>query len=148
MDAYLPKPIPVEELAALLEKYTDQVMMVKQEKELSEDKGLVAFQQLEKQFYDDRNAVKELFEIFVEDNTNFEQKIREAAEKNDWEKLELEIHRIKGVSGNLLCRPLERAAADWFEDVKKRKWNRVHMEQLFSVFSQTMGAIEEYQKKE
>lgn len=148
MDAYLPKPIPMEELAALLEKYTDQVMMVKQEKELPEENGLVAFQQLEKQFYGDKNAVKELFEIFVEDNADLEPKIRQAAAKEDWENLELEIHRIKGVSGNLLCRSLEREAAACFEDVKKKKLSSIHMEQLFSVFSQTMKDIEEYQKKE
>lgn len=147
MDAYLPKPIPVEDLKTLLETYTNEIVTLKKEIILTEDNQLIAFHQLEKQLYEDRSAVKELLMLFVEDNIDFEQRIMEAVKDEKWDTLEMEFHRIKGVSGNLLCRPLEASARICLEDVKKEKWHMDHWQQFSILFEQTMDAIEKYRKE-
>ena len=147
MNAYLPKPVPMEKLKELLEEYTDVVIEANEtEVREPEENAFIAFHQLEKQFYDDKEAVIELLMIFAEDNEKFEGKLRKAAEEKNWEQMEMEVHRIKGVSGNLLCKPLEKAAKECLENVKKKKWKKEQEEQLYTVLKETLQAIERYQK--
>ena len=147
MNAYLPKPVPMEKLKELLEKYTDVVIEANEtEVREPEENEFIAFHQLEKQFYDDKEAVIELLLIFAEDNEKFEGKLRKAAGEKNWEQMEMEVHRIKGVSGNLLCKPLEKAAKECLENVKKKKWKKEQEEQLYTVLKETLQAIERYQK--
>ena len=147
MNAYLPKPVPMEKLKELLEEYTDVVIEANEtEVREPEENEFIAFHQLEKQFYDDKEAVIELLMIFAEDNEKFEVKLRKAAEEKNWEQMEMEVHRIKGVSGNLLCKPLEKAAKECLENVKKKKWKKEQEEQLYTVLKDTLQAIERYQK--
>ena len=147
MNAYLPKPVPMEKLKELLEEYTDVVIEANEtEVREPEENEFIAFHQLEKQFYDDKEAVIELLMIFAEDNEKFEVKLRKAAEEKNWEQMEMEVHRIKGVSGNLLCKPLEKAAKECLENVKKKKWKKEQEEQLYTVLKETLQAIERYQK--
>ena len=147
MNAYLPKPVPMEKLKELLEEYTDVVIEANEtEVREPEENEFIAFHQLEKQFYDDKEAVIELLLIFAEDNEKFEGKLRKAAGEKNWEQMEMEVHRIKGVSGNLLCKPLEKAAKECLENVKKKKWKKEQEEQLYTVLKETLQAIERYQK--
>lgn len=147
MNAYLPKPVPMEKLKELLEEYTDVVIEANEtEVREPEENEFIAFHQLEKQFYDDKEAVIELLLIFAEDNEKFEGKLRKAAEEKNWEQMEMEVHRIKGVSGNLLCKPLEKAARECLENVKKKKWKKEQEEQLYTVLKETLQTIERYQK--
>ena len=137
----------MEKLKELLEKYTDVVIEANEtEVREPEENEFIAFHQLEKQFYDDKEAVIELLLIFAEDNEKFEGKLRKAAGEKNWEQMEMEVHRIKGVSGNLLCKPLEKAAKECLENVKKKKWKKEQEEQLYTVLKDTLQAIERYQK--
>lgn len=148
MNGYLPKPIPMEKLKELLEKYTDQVLEIKTAVTGSESTDLVAFHQLESQFYGEKEAVKELLAIFVEDNDDFEKKIQDLAARTEWEKLEMELHRLKGVSGNLQCKPLAAAAQECLNEVRKKHWKPEKEEMLMQVFRCTMKVIEEYQNQD
>lgn len=148
MNGYLPKPIPMEKLKELLEKYTDQVLEIKPAVAGSESTDLVAFHQLESQFYGEKEAVKELLAIFVEDNDDFEKKIQDLAARTEWEKLEMELHRLKGVSGNLQCKPLAAAAQECLNEVRKKRWKPEKEEMLMQVFRCTMKVIEEYQSQD
>ncbi len=148
MNAYLPKPIPMEQLKTLLETYTAQTIHTLHVPELMETAvqtdELIAFKGLEKQFYGDKQAVAELLTIFLEDNVSFCENVKAAIKRTDWEAAEMQVHRIKGVSGNLMCRPLEAAAKMCLMDIKKQKWNEAHGEQLFLVFEQTMKEVSIY----
>ncbi len=148
MNDYLPKPIPMEQLKELLETYTAQTVHTLHAPEFMETTAktdeLVAFQGLEDQFYGDKEAVAELLTIFIEDNVSFCEKLKETIKRADWEAAEMQVHRIKGVSGNLMCRPLEAAAKMCLMDIKKQKWNEAHGEQLFSIFEQTMQEVSAY----
>lgn len=90
MDDYLPKPIPVDGLNEKLEKYTDNFnnkpeineYLPKMDSRASTDKNeVIEVSQLENQFYGDSSAVKELFDIFVEDNEDLSDKINSIAKK-------------------------------------------------------------------
>ena len=150
MNDYLPKPIPMEQLKELLETYTAQTIHTLHAPQLIESKiaaktdELIALQGLEDQFYGDKGAVAELLTIFVEDNVSFCEKLKETIARADWEAAEMQVHRIKGVSGNLMCYPLEAAAKMCLMDIKKQKWNETHSEQLFSIFEQTMQEVSAY----
>ena len=150
MDAYLPKPIPMEQLKELLEKYTAQTIHTLHAPQLIESKTTaksdewIALKGLEEQFYGDKEAVAELLSIFMEDNVSFCENLKTAIKRADWEAAEMQVHRIKGVSGNLMCYPLEAAAKMCLMDVKKQKWNEAHGEQLFLVFEQTMQEVSVY----
>ncbi len=148
MNAYLPKPIPMEQLKTLLETYTAQTIHTLHVPELMETAAqtdeFIAFKGLEKQFYGDKQAVAELLTIFLEDNVSFCENVKAAIKRTDWEAAEMQVHRIKGVSGNLMCRPLEAAAKMCLMDIKKQKWNEAHGEQLFLVFEQTMKEVSIY----
>ena len=148
MNGYLPKPIPMEKLKELLEKYTDQVLEIKTAVTGSESTDLVAFHQLESQFYGEKEAVKELLAIFVEDNDDFEKKIQDLVARMEWGKLEMELHRLKGVSGNLQCKPLAAAAQECLNEVRKKRWKPEKEEMLMQVFRCTMKVIEEYQNQD
>ena len=150
MNDYLPKPIPMEQLKELLETYTAKTIHTLHAPQLIESKTtaqtdeLIAFKGLEEQFYGDKQAVAELLTIFMEDNVSFCEKLKETIKRADWEAAEMQVHRIKGVSGNLMCRPLEAAAKMCLMDIKKQKWNEAHGEQLFLVFEQTMQEVSAY----
>ena len=60
----------------------------------------------------------------------------------------MEIHRLKGVSGNLLCRPLEENAKICLAGIKKQVWKEEDQEAFSEVFVQTMQVIRDYVKKE
>lgn len=147
MNEYLPKPVPMEQLRDLLSRYTESVIELKKEAELEEESDLIAFHQLERQFYGDKGAVKELLTIFAEDNLNLKERLKESAEKKEWNTLEAELHRLKGISGNLLCRPLEMCAGICMKDVKKQRWKKENAAQLYSVFDQTLETISQYQEE-
>ena len=157
MNDYLPKPIPMEQLKSLLETYTAQTIhtihtihtlhalhMPELMETIAHTDELIAFKGLEEQFYGDKQAVAELLTIFMEDNVSFCEKLKETIKRADWEAAEMQVHRIKGVSGNLMCRPLEAAAKMCLMDIKKQKWNEAHGEQLFLVFEQTMKEVSVY----
>ena len=157
MNDYLPKPIPMEQLKSLLETYTAQTihtihtihtLHAIHAPELMETTAqtdeLIAFKGLEEQFYGDKEAVAELLSIFMEDNVSFCENLKTALKRADWEAAEMQVHRIKGVSGNLMCYPLEAAAKMCLMDIKKQKWNEAHGEQLFLVFEQTMQEVSVY----
>ena len=112
MNDYLTKPIPIPRLQELLEKYTEEAAAY-QGTLPAADSGDedIALGQLEAQLGGDRQAVRELFDIFLEDNVGFRERLEQAREKGDRKTMEEELHRLKGVSGNLLCRRLESAAA-------------------------------------
>ena len=104
--------------------------------------SLQLFQSFE--FYGDKEAVAELLTIFMEDNVSFCESLKENIGRSDWEAAEMQVHRIKGVSGNLMCYPLEAAAKMCLMDIKKNKWNEAHGEQLVFVFEQTMKEVNVY----
>ncbi len=148
MNDYLPKPIPMEQLKSLLETYTAQTIHTLHAPQIIETTAhtdeLIAFKGLEEQFYGDKEAVAELLTIFLEDNVSFCENLKANIGRDDWEAAEMQVHRIKGVSGNLMCRPLEAAAKMCLMDIKKQKWNEAHGEQLFLVFEQTMQEVNAY----
>lgn len=146
MNDYLPKPIPMEHLKQILEQYTEEKIAYEAEENKEED-GLVSFGTLEQQLYGDKNAVQELLVIFREDNQRLKEKLTKQMKQLDWTAMELELHRLIGVSGNLQCRSLKQAARNCMEQVKKKEKCQKEMEQMFLAFDQTMEAIEAYRKE-
>lgn len=148
MNDYLSKPIPIERLRELLEKYTDCLFdeTITEDDEEAED-AYVSIEKLKDLLNGDEAAVKELLEIFLEDNGQFEKKVLEYVQVKDNKALEMELHRIKGVSGNLQCGPLEQIAWKCMEAVKEEKeWSREYKE-LLDVFQKTMEEIRRYIEK-
>lgn len=148
MNDYLPKPVPMERLKNLLEKYTNEIHIIEKEHATGEEGELVAFRNLEQQFYGDQEAVRELLTIFAEDNEGLLDRLQQLRKEQDWKQLEMEIHRIKGVSGNLLCRPLEERAKICLAGIKKQVWKEADQEAFSEVFTQTMQVIRDYVTKE
>ncbi len=150
MNDYLPKPIPMDELQEKLEKYTDDLIIyrtdLKTQQENGDDSGKVQINKLEEQFYGDKEAVKELFDIFIEDNADFKEKICEAAKTQDYDTLEMEIHRIKGVSGNLLCKDLEKAAQKCLDSIKEKVISENDMDIMYDELSDVIGFMEKYNR--
>lgn len=149
MNDYLPKPIPMERLKEILEKYT--IISLEQSEEKEEEtpeNALVAINRLENLLNGDKQAVKELLEIFLEDNRQFKEKVLEYEAEEDLEALEMELHRIKGVSGNLQCISLEQAAWTCMDCIKQNKAFTEELQQVFLVFEQTMEEIVRYVKEE
>lgn len=158
MDDYLQKPIPVDELNEKLEKYTDNFnnkpeineYLPKMDSRASTDKNeVIEVSQLENQFYGDRSAVKELFDIFVEDNEDLSDKINSIAKKDvitdkDLNVLEQEIHRLKGVSGNLMCKSLAKAAAICLKDVQDGKRDSEHIDSMCIKLDEVIGFMKSY----
>ncbi len=124
MNDYLTKPIPIPRLQELLEKYTEEAAVYQGTLPAAESgDDVIDLPQLESQFGGDRQAVRELFDIFLEDNVGFPERLDRARETGDRKTLEEELHRLKGVSGNLLCRKLEAAAARDLADLRDgRAW--------------------------
>lgn len=147
MSDYLPKPIPMEELQEKLEKYTDDVIVYqagKSQQKKNTDTGKVQINKLEEQFYGDKEAVKELFDIFVEDNADFKDKIKKAAKIPDYDTLEMEIHRIKGVSGNLLCTDLEKSAQKCLDIIKEKVISDSDMNIMFDELDAVIEFMQKY----
>lgn len=158
MDDYLPKPIPVDGLNEKLEKYTDNFnnkpeineYLPKMDSRASTDKNeVIEVSQLENQFYGDSSAVKELFDIFVEDNEDLSDKINSIAKKDvitdkDLNVLEQEIHRLKGVSGNLMCKSLAKAAAICIKDVQDGKTDSEHIDSMCIKLDEVIGFMKLY----
>ena len=158
MDDYLPKPIPVDELNEKLEKYTDsfdnrpkinEYLTKTHSKAALKENGAIEISQLENQFYGDSGAVKELFDIFVEDNETFSDKINSIAKKavitdKDLKMLEQEIHRLKGVSGNLMCKKLAKAAAICLKDVKEGKTDSEHIDSMLVKLDEVIHFMKSY----
>ena len=153
MDDYLPKPIPVDELNEKLEKYTDnfdnrpkinEYMTKTHGKAALEENEAIEISQLENQFYGDSGAVKELFDIFVEDNETFSDKINSIAKKAVITDKDLEIHRLKGVSGNLMCKKLAKAAAICLKDVKEGKTDSEHIDSMLVKLDEVIGFMKSY----
>lgn len=149
MNDYLPKPIPMDELQEKLEKYTDDIITYQAEKSQQgnvNDNGKIQMNKLEEQFYGDKEAVKELFDIFIEDNANFKEKISDAAKIQDYDTLEIEIHRIKGVSGNLLCKDLERAAQKCLDSIKEKSIPESDMNMMYDELGAVIEIMEKYNR--
>lgn len=158
MDDYLSKPIPVDELNEKLEKYTDsfdnrskinEYLTKTHSKAASEENDAIEISQLENQFYGDSGAVKELFDIFVEDNETFSDKINSIAKKAvitdmDLKMLEQETHRLKGVSGNLMCKKLAKAAAICLKDVQEGKIDSEHIDSMCIKLDEVIGFMKSY----
>ena len=143
MNAYLPKPMPMEKLKEMLESYTEQNIELELPVE-EEVSGYIGFSRLESQLGGDREAVKELLDIFAEDNAGFREQVQQYYQQKDWKKLDSEVHRIKGVSGNLQCKPLEKAAGVCMERIRERKLFDAELANLFEVLEETMREIEAY----
>ncbi|WP_443594362.1 ATP-binding protein [Agathobacter sp.] len=158
MDDYLPKPIPVDELNEKLEKYTDSFdnrskingyLTKTHSKAALEENEAIEISQLENQFYGDSGAVKELFDIFVEDNETFSDKINSIAKKDvitdkDLKMLEQEIHRLKGVSGNLMCKKLAKATAICLKDVQEGKTDSEHIDSMCIKLDEVIHFMKSY----
>ncbi len=152
MNDYLPKPIPIDQLRNKLEYYTGQVQIYEDShsEKVSAKVGAISSQiididTLASQLYGDKEAVKELFTIFIEDNTSSINTMEDMLKRQDWDNLETEIHRIKGVSGNLLCRQLEMAVTAALKDVKDHKIIPEHMKQMYDELTQVLKYMEKYE---
>ena len=145
MDDYLSKPVPMERLRELLEKYTKISIEPKEEivEEVNEN-TYISINRLAELLNGDREAVRELLEIFMEDNRHWTEKVLEYEEKKDMEALKMELHRIKGVSGNLQCKPLEQAVLACMECIKQKKDYKKEFKEALKVFEQTMEEIAGY----
>ena len=147
MNDYLSKPIPMERLKKLLQKYTRKWIALEPENVVSEETEedtYISIESLKELLNGDETAVRELLEIFLEDNGQFEEKVLEYLEKDEETALEMELHRIKGVSGNLQCTALERIACTCMECVRAGSQWDAEREELFCVFHRTLDEIRQY----
>ncbi len=143
MNDYLTKPIPIPRLQELLEKYTEEATAYQGAlPDADSGDAVIALPQLEAQLGGDRQAVRELFDIFLEDNAGFRERLETAREKGDRKTMEEELHRLKGVSGNLLCRELEKAAAESLTAL--RDGRPLAAEALYAALDTVMERMQSY----
>ena len=143
MNDYLTKPIPIPRLQALLEKYTEETVVYRGPSETAAPADdVLALPQLEEQLGGDHQAVRELFDIFLEDHAGFRERMESALERDDRKTLEEALHRLKGVSGNLLCRPLEAEASQCLAALREGKTPA--LEALYDALDRVMERMRNY----
>ncbi len=143
MNDYLTKPIPIPRLQALLEKYTEETVVYRGPSETAAPADdVLALPQLEEQLGGDHQAVRELFDIFLEDHAGFRERMESALERDDRKTLEEALHRLKGVSGNLLCRPLEAEASQCLAALREGKIPA--LEALYDALDRVMERMRNY----
>ncbi len=143
MNDWLTKPIPIPRLQALLEKYTEEKATYQGTAAApGPEDDVIALGQLEAQLGGDRQAVRELFDIFLEDNVGLRERLEQAREKGERKTVEEELHRLKGVSGNLLCRQLEAAAARNLTALREGK--TLDLEALYADLDTVMERMRQY----
>ena len=143
MNEYLTKPIPIPRLQALLEKYTEETVVYRGPSETAAPADdVLALPQLEEQLGGDHQAVRELFDIFLEDHAGFRERMESALERDDRKTLEEALHRLKGVSGNLLCRPLEAEASQCLAALREGKIPA--LEALYDALDRVMERMRNY----
>ena len=155
MNGGLTKPIPMEKLQALLEKYTGEVLQAPKtaaNAERNDVQGtasnVISIAQLEEQLYGDRGAVKELFGIFTEDNAGLSEALQLWLQQENWTELEAALHRLKGVSGNLLCRPLAAVAGECLEAAKKQELTEAQLTALSEALTSVLAEMAAYAGRE
>ena len=143
MNDYLTKPIPIPRLQALLEKYTEETVVYRGPSETAAPADdVLALPQLEEQLGGDHQAVRELFDIFLEDHAGFRERMESALERDDRKTLVEALHRLKGVSGNLLCRPLEAEASQCLAALREGKIPA--LEALYDALDRVMERMRNY----
>jgi CheY-like chemotaxis protein len=120
MDDYLSKPVPKEQLSALIEHWTQtiftsqQIMELEPESQIApSEKDLIGFdwEHLHQLSENNREFELELLQMFAEDAAIHLQAIELAIAQPDFSTLEREAHQIKGSSANVGAKPMQVAAA-------------------------------------
>ncbi|GAX42757.1 multi-sensor hybrid histidine kinase [Tolypothrix sp. NIES-4075] len=112
MDDYLSKPVLKEKLAAILE-YWASVILTKQEIIVSDAVSLdlpIDWEHLHQLSENNAEFELELLQIFVEDIQPRLEAVKQAIEKNDFEKIAHEAHHLKGASANIGATAMHLAA--------------------------------------
>lgn len=119
MDDYLSKPVPKEQLSALLEHWTQTIFTSQQIMELEPESqidrpevDLIDFdwEHLHQLSENNREFELELLQMFVEDAAIHLEAIGLAIAQPDFSTLEREAHQIKGSSANVGAKPMQVAA--------------------------------------
>ena len=112
MDDYLAKPVSKAKLAAMLERWSSAILMVKEETILSETQKVsttgtnsinleIEWEQLQQFSEGDTEFELELLQMFVEDTQVHLAAIKAAIATNDFRQVEHKAHQIKGASANV-----------------------------------------------
>ena len=104
MDAYLSKPVKLEDLAKVISELFDEGKInKKKEAQVSkkEEEIQIDMKRAMEAVGGDRELLNELLGMFIEDSEENIEKIKEAIRKKDYEKLRETAHRMKGAAGNL-----------------------------------------------
>jgi len=104
MDAYLSKPVRLEDLAKVISELFDKGKIKKEKKEQAskkEEEIQIDMKRAMEAVGGDKELLNELLRMFIEDSEKSIEKIEEAIKEKDYEKLRETAHRIKGASGNL-----------------------------------------------
>lgn len=147
MNGYLPKPININKLREILEKYAGETIEEIDKEDIPEYGEYVKFAFLEEQLNGDRNAVKELLNIFMDDNETFEKNIDNLTKEKDWDGLEQELHRLKGVCANMKCKLLEEAVWKCYQRVKQREPFFVEKKNMIHILRETIKEMGSYGKE-
>lgn len=169
MNDYLPKPFLVEDLEELLYKYKkkDPSTMKNnlfdrwQYKEMKSDNGVsqrmqakenvsklgrddiyVDFKKVLEIFGNNEEKMHHLFQIFLEDNFEFIKKLKSYNKNNDVQAIREELHRMEGVTGNLMCLKLHNCIKDYHQKIKTGKSCQEELENLEKIFLTTVEEIE------
>ncbi|MFC1856323.1 response regulator, partial [Thermodesulfobacteriota bacterium] len=115
MDEYLAKPVEKKELKKILELYApEDIMPTPYEERIytKNNEEAVDISRLKDIVGDDKNILKELVDVFIDDANNHMEAIDSAITLGNAKILRQEAHSLKGASANMGARELKRYCAN------------------------------------
>ena len=97
---------------------------------------------------EDKNAVKQLFLIFIEDNADFMKNLQRNLVDKKFKEIRCEIHRMEGVAGNLHCYALVHALEKVHQDVRKKTIDEKKWKKLEEEFCKVINFMKQYTEEE
>jgi CheY-like chemotaxis protein/HPt (histidine-containing phosphotransfer) domain-containing protein len=127
MDDYISKPIKLDLLCQILDKYMGNRLSPgsKLERETKKSEGPIDLERLSQAAGEDPEFENELLELFLEDQQERVENLRDLIQQEDYPLLQREAHTLKGASANLGISSLQRAALLLETAVKEEKWGEL-----------------------
>ncbi|MDO4554591.1 MAG: response regulator [Lachnospiraceae bacterium] len=137
IDDYLPKPVEPEQLKEKIALYLGE------EKESSE---YVDFSKLIDFLNGDRDAVRELITIFLEDKKDEDKRIEQYLKERKQKEAHDRIHSLKGVSASMYCYPLRDSCKKLMDLLETGEVPKEEIEVWKEVFRMTYDVLEKYKR--
>jgi CheY-like chemotaxis protein len=144
-DDYLSKPIIIEELEKILEKY----LKIKKSKNTQKENKYVDFNFIKNELPLDDKLLFKIFETFLNSYPKILEELEEAIEHKDFERIYRLGHKLKGAAANIRLKSVAKIAEEMEKSAKEKK--DIDYENLFNqlqtVLENVKKELEEIMKK-